>query len=82
MAAKMGCPTDSPKISRVTARIDIDTKKYLINTVKTQYQSSRSSPPRNFETVGRRIIEHGEAAPRAKGYAASPRYGRLEDEST
>ena len=26
MAAKMGCPTDSPKISRVTARIDIDTK--------------------------------------------------------
>ena len=34
MAAKMGCPTDSPKISRVTARIDIDTKKYLINTVK------------------------------------------------
>ena len=34
MAAKMGRPTDSPKISRVTARIDIDTKKYLINTVK------------------------------------------------
>ena len=30
----MGRPTDSPKISRVTARIDIDTKKYLINTVK------------------------------------------------
>ena len=34
MAAKMGRPTDSPKISRVTARIDIDTKKYLINTKK------------------------------------------------
>lgn len=34
MAAKMGRPTDSPKISRVTARIDIDTKKYLIKTVK------------------------------------------------
>ena len=31
MAAKMGRPTDSPKISRVTARIDIDTKKYNIN---------------------------------------------------
>ena len=29
MAAKMGRPTDSPKISRVTARIDIDTKKLL-----------------------------------------------------
>lgn len=29
MAAKMGRPTDSPKISRVTARIDIDTKKIL-----------------------------------------------------
>ena len=28
MAAKMGRPTDSPKI-RVTARIDIDTKKIL-----------------------------------------------------
>ena len=33
--AKMGRPTDSPKDSRVTARVDGKTKKYLTNIVKS-----------------------------------------------
>ena len=35
LAAKMGSPTDSPKDSRVTARVDGKNQKYLTNIVKS-----------------------------------------------